>query len=91
MEVTATGITRRMDDLGRVVIPKEIRETMSLREGDPLEIFVNLESNTVCFKAVRPKPLSFQLRQVYDTYIEDMTEVEKELFGILISKVKERG
>lgn len=36
----ATGIVRRIDDLGRVVIPKEIRRTLRLREGDPLEIFV---------------------------------------------------
>lgn len=36
----ATGIIRRVDDLGRVVIPKEIRRTMKIREGDPLEIFV---------------------------------------------------
>ena len=35
----ATGIVRRIDDLGRVVIPKEIRRTMHMREGDPLEIF----------------------------------------------------
>lgn len=35
----ATGIVRRIDDLGRVVIPKEIRRTASIREGDPLEIF----------------------------------------------------
>ena len=34
----ATGIVRRVDDLGRVVIPKEIRRTMRIREGDPLEI-----------------------------------------------------
>ena len=35
----ATGIVRRIDDLGRVVIPKEIRKTLWIREGDPLEIF----------------------------------------------------
>ena len=35
----ATGIVRRIDDLGRVVIPKELRRTMRLREGAPLEIF----------------------------------------------------
>lgn len=35
----ATGIVRRIDDLGRVVIPKEIRRTMAIREGDPLEIY----------------------------------------------------
>lgn len=37
----ATGIVRRIDDLGRVVIPKEIRRTLRIREGDPLEIFVS--------------------------------------------------
>ena len=36
----ATGIVRRIDDLGRVVIPKEIRRVLKIREGDPLEIFV---------------------------------------------------
>ena len=35
----ATGIVRRIDDLGRVVIPKEIRRTLRIREGDPLEIY----------------------------------------------------
>ena len=87
----ATGITRRIDDLGRVVIPKEVRKTMGLGEGDPLEIFVDLESDTVCFRVVRPTSLSLQLQRVYNAHIEDMTEVEKELFGILISKAKERG
>ncbi|WP_087974037.1 stage V sporulation protein T [Oceanobacillus rekensis] len=37
----ATGIVRRIDDLGRVVVPKEIRRTLRIREGDPLEIFVD--------------------------------------------------
>ncbi|WP_410512077.1 AbrB/MazE/SpoVT family DNA-binding domain-containing protein [Paenibacillus sp. BR2-3] len=37
----ATGIVRRIDDLGRVVIPKELRRTMGIKEGDPLEIFVS--------------------------------------------------
>ena len=37
----ATGIVRRIDDLGRVVIPKEIRRNFRIREGDPLEIYTN--------------------------------------------------
>lgn len=39
----ATGIVRRIDDLGRIVVPKEIRRTLRIREGDPLEIFTDRE------------------------------------------------
>ena len=43
----ATGIVRRIDDLGRVVIPKEIRRTMRIREGDPLEIYTSKEGEVI--------------------------------------------
>ncbi len=43
----ATGIVRRIDDLGRVVIPKEIRRTMRIREGDPLEIYTEKEGSVI--------------------------------------------
>lgn len=43
----ATGIIRRIDDLGRVVIPKEIRRTLRIREGDPLEIYVDGNDSVV--------------------------------------------
>ena len=43
----ATGIVRRIDDLGRVVIPKEIRRTLRIREGDPLEIFTNTDGGVI--------------------------------------------
>ena len=46
----ATGIVRRIDDLGRVVIPKEIRKTLRIREGDPLEIFTDHEGGIVLRK-----------------------------------------
>lgn len=49
----ATGIVRRIDDLGRVVIPKEIRRTMRIREGDPLEIFTDANGGIV-FKKYSP-------------------------------------
>lgn len=39
----ATGIIRRIDDLGRVVIPKEIRRSLGIKEGDPMEIFTTRE------------------------------------------------
>ena len=48
----ATGIVRRIDDLGRIVIPKEIRRNMRIREGDAMEIF--LEDNCVCLKKYTP-------------------------------------
>lgn len=43
----ATGIVRRIDDLGRVVIPKEIRRTLRIREGDPLEIFTDRDGEVI--------------------------------------------
>jgi len=46
----ATGIVRRIDDLGRVVIPKEIRKTLRIREGDPLEIFTDREGEVILKK-----------------------------------------
>lgn len=49
----ATGIVRRIDDLGRVVIPKEIRRTLRIREGDPLEIYTDPEGEVI-FKKYSP-------------------------------------
>ncbi|MGI5825131.1 MAG: stage V sporulation protein T [Bacillota bacterium] len=46
----ATGIVRRIDDLGRVVIPKEIRRTMRIREGEPLEIYVDNDGEVILKK-----------------------------------------
>ncbi|MBN6205609.1 stage V sporulation protein T [Ralstonia pickettii] len=50
MVMKATGIVRRIDDLGRVVIPKEIRRTLRIREGDPLEIFVDRDGEVILKK-----------------------------------------
>ncbi len=50
MHLKATGIVRRIDDLGRVVIPKEIRRTLRIREGDPLEIFVDRDGEVILKK-----------------------------------------
>ena len=49
----ATGIVRRIDDLGRIVIPKEIRRTMRIREGDPLEIYTEKDGEVI-FKKYSP-------------------------------------
>ncbi len=66
----ATGIVRRIDDLGRVVIPKEIRRTLRIREGDPLEIFTGKEGEVV-FKKYAP--------------IRELTEVASEFAAALQS------
>ena len=49
----ATGIVRRIDDLGRIVIPKEIRRTLRIKEGDPLEIYTDREGEVI-FKKYSP-------------------------------------
>ena len=49
----ATGIVRRVDDLGRIVIPKEIRRTLRIREGDPLEIYTEKDGGVI-FKKYSP-------------------------------------
>jgi len=49
----ATGIVRRIDDLGRVVIPKEIRRTLHIRDGDPLEIYTEKDGEVI-FKKYSP-------------------------------------
>ena len=47
MDMKATGIVRRIDDLGRIVIPKEIRRSFRIKEGDPLEIFTDAEGEVI--------------------------------------------
>ena len=46
----ATGVVRRIDDLGRIVIPKEIRRTLRIKEGDPIEIFTDKEGQVILKK-----------------------------------------
>lgn len=66
----ATGIVRRIDDLGRVVIPKEIRRTMRIREGDPLEIFTDREGEVILKKY---SPIS-DLSEFATEYVESLYE-----------------
>lgn len=66
----ATGIVRRIDDLGRVVIPKEIRRTMRIREGDPLEIFTEKDGEVI-FKKYSPIG---ELGDFAVTYVETLAK-----------------
>ncbi|SJZ74146.1 stage V sporulation protein T [Selenihalanaerobacter shriftii] len=67
----ATGIVRRIDDLGRVVIPKEIRRTMRIREGEPLEIFVDRDGEVILKKY---SPIG-QLGEFAQEYVDSLHEV----------------
>lgn len=67
----ATGIVRRIDDLGRVVIPKEIRRTLRIREGDPLEIFTDREGGVILKKY---SPIG-ELTEFSKEYAESMQQV----------------
>lgn len=60
----ATGIVRRIDDLGRVVIPKEIRKTLKIQEGSPLEIFTDAEGGVI-FRKYSPIGEMAELSEVY--------------------------
>ena len=77
----ATGIVRRVDDLGRVVIPKEARRACNIREGDPLEIF--LQDGAVVFKKYNPTyrdDLMATLQDAadyYDNYEDDRVTAEQ--------------
>ena len=57
----ATGIVRRIDDLGRILIPKEIRRTCNLREGDPMEIYLG-EDDAIVLKKYDTEPEITALR-----------------------------
>lgn len=50
MELTRTGIVRHLDDLGRIVVPKELRRTLGVREGDPMEIYLTPDGRGVVFR-----------------------------------------
>lgn len=66
----ATGIVRRIDDLGRVVIPKEIRRTLRIREGDPLEIFTDREGEVILKKY---SPIG-ELSEFAREYVESLSD-----------------
>ena len=66
----ATGVVRRIDDLGRVVIPKEIRRTLRIKEGDPLEIFTDKEGEVILKKY---SPIG-ELSEFAEEYAETLTK-----------------
>ena len=92
----STGIVRRIDDLGRVIIPKEIRKTLQIHEGDPLEIFI--QGRAVCFKKY-DKTLSIResvcdvkdlLREegVSERFSPEETQVIESVLSLITSRLK---
>ena len=73
----ATGIIRRIDDLGRVVIPRDIRKNLGIREGDPLEIYVDELTNSVCFQPYKRNLLQ-DLAAMRDRVNNSLYDYQKE-------------
>ncbi|OEG00297.1 stage V sporulation protein T [Vulcanibacillus modesticaldus] len=71
----ATGIVRRIDDLGRVVIPKEIRRTLRIREGDPLEIFVDHDGEVILKKYSPIGELGDFAQEYADSLYENLNHI----------------
>lgn len=88
----ATGIVRRIDDLGRVVIPKEIRRTLKIHEGDPLEIFT--DGGAVVFKKYKPDDdigtMTSDLSEVLEQMLESVqhSDENREEFMKAYSEVR---
>ena len=80
----ATGIVRRVDDLGRIVIPKEIRHKLCITEGSALELF--LDDNGVCFKKYSPEYSSL-IADVVHIMQNDGSWKDDERYLLLIGKL----
>ena len=91
----ATGIVRRMDELGRVVIPREIREMLHIKEGDPMEIFT--EDDKIVFRKYdtsdgRNEAVDVLQKWLWDDPSDDtFTQVERMMFDLLLKKIAEKG
>ena len=81
----ATGIIRRIDELGRIVVPKEIRRSLGIKEGDPLEIFTTRDGEIIF------KPYQEERSKVVDNFIEVFKEMgitdKKEIVKMLVEEM----
>ena len=85
----ATGIVRRIDDLGRVVIPKEIRRSLKIREGDPLEIYIDDKTKSVMFKKYLENESALEEIQDIIDNSNDVPDVVKDLLKVAAKILKE--
>jgi stage V sporulation protein T len=86
--VKTTGVVRRVDDLGRIVIPKEIRNSLMIHEGDPLEMFTT-EDGEILLKHYfeKPKSLNNLLEDFEKLSAESQKEFVMKIFEKFIKKV----
>lgn len=84
----ATGIIRRIDDLGRVVIPRNVRKTMGIREGDPLEIYTDPVDKMVCFKRYTPLSEHADTLNQLEDWVEEFMYEDKAKARDLIRQLR---
>ena len=90
-----TGVVRRMDDLGRVVVPREIRERFHIKDGDPLEIFV--EDDKIIFRKYDTSDGKEEAVETLQEWLKDekantsLTDVEKIMLGLMLNKIAGKG
>lgn len=85
----ATGIVRRIDDLGRVAIPKEIRRSLNIEEGDPLEIYIDDKTKSVMFKKYLENENALEEIQDIIDNSNDVPDVVKDLLKVAAKILKE--
>lgn len=81
-----TGIIRRIDDLGRIVIPKEIRRSLAIKEGDPLEI--SLENNKICLERYQTGNIDVLNTIIENIRYDEYLEVDKGKVLDLLTEAK---
>lgn len=85
----STGIIRRMDDLGKIMIPKEIRENLGIKEGTPMEITVNDEDDIVLKRYVEDQGVTLEeaVKKIQETL--DSPELKSEIPEDILNNMKD--
>ena len=82
-----TGIVRRVDDLGRIVIPKEIRRALHIKEGDPLEIYV--DNNMVCLRNYKYQAVEDACEEVLNASTDFVNAEQRETIVAHLKAIQE--
>ena len=82
-----TGIVRRVDDLGRIVIPKEIRRTLHIKEGDPLEIYI--DDNAVCFRNYKYQAVEDACKEVLNASADLVNAEQRDAIAAHLKAIRE--